>query len=144
MNNFCITHPIVLHTKNPSFWDEDGGIMDCQNRLYIRGFSYLRAPKQFAYTHDHGDACLMFILGRQNSLHIRGFNSFFPPGWSATGRRPTRFFFERSATNQNQNLVGRLRSATNQKKPVVGRLQSATVGDQPENQHWLVADQFRP
>ena len=26
---------------------------------------YLRAPKQFAYTHDHGDACLIFMKGRQ-------------------------------------------------------------------------------
>ena len=25
----------------------------------------------FAYTHDHGDACLMFMKGRQHSLHIR-------------------------------------------------------------------------
>ena len=28
-----------------------------------------RPPKQFAYTHDHGDASLIFMKGRQNSLH---------------------------------------------------------------------------
>ena len=64
--------------------------------------------------------------------------------WSATGRRPTRLWCwlvgDRSATNQNENLVGRLRSATNQKKPVVGRLRSELVGDQPVLVFRLVAD----
>ena len=36
--------------------------MDC---IYVPDV-YERAPKQFAHT------CLMFILGCQNSLHIRG------------------------------------------------------------------------
>ena len=29
-----------------------------------------RALKQFAYTHDLGHACLMFMKGHQNSLHV--------------------------------------------------------------------------
>ena len=39
-----------------------------QRRLYVPDV-YLRAPKQFANTHDHGDACLIFMKGRQNSVH---------------------------------------------------------------------------
>ena len=32
---------------------------------------YLRAPKQFAYTHNHGDACLMFMKGGSRTLGRR-------------------------------------------------------------------------